>query len=149
MVEYSTIYCRQFLQGECRAHIWRCMECQFPKCKLCDAGPESPVMFNHLEKDGSWYCLLHRYPPCSVCRITPRPETAMQSKMKFKDWTCEGCRRAQKTAQHRPHHRQPVLPAPLRKASRKWLHSRPRQHLPTRPRDEGGIAARNVSSSSQ
>ena len=90
--EYSTIYCRQFLQGERRAHIWRCMECQFPKCKLCDDRPDSPVMFNHVEADGSWYCLLHRYPPCCVCRVTPRPESAMVSKMKFKDWTCDACK---------------------------------------------------------
>ena len=37
ITEYSTIYCRQFLQGERRAHIWRCMDCQYPKCKLCSA----------------------------------------------------------------------------------------------------------------
>ena len=72
------------------------------KMQLCDAKPESPVMFNHVEKDGSWYCLLHRYPPCSVCRITPRPESAMHSKMKFKDWTCEACRHTQKAEQTTP-----------------------------------------------
>ena len=59
-------------------------------------------MFNHVEKDGSWYCLLHRYPPCCVCRTTPRPESAMQSKMKFKDWTCESCRNAQKAGHTTP-----------------------------------------------
>ena len=96
ILEYSTIYCRQFLQGERRAHIWRCVECQFPKCQMCDARPDSPVMFNHVEPDGSWYCLLHRYPPCCVCRVVARPESAMTSKMKFKDWTCDTCKHSQK-----------------------------------------------------
>ena len=99
ILDYSPIYCRQFLQDERRAHIWRCMACQFPKCKLCDARPESPVMLNHVEADGSWYCLLHRYPPCCVCRVTPRPASAMVSKKKFKDWTCDGCRDVDKEGQ--------------------------------------------------
>ena len=92
ILAYSPIYCRQFIQGERRAHIWRCTDCQFPKCKLCDARPEIPVSHNHVEADGSWYCLQHRYPPCCVCRKTPRPATAMHSKLKFKDWTCAACK---------------------------------------------------------
>ena len=53
-------------------------------------------MLNHVEADGSWYCLLHRYPPCCVCRVTPRPESAMASKMKFKDGPCDPCKHLQK-----------------------------------------------------
>ena len=91
-MEYSAICCRQFLQGERRAHVWKCVECQFPKCKLCDARPEMPVSHNHVEADGSWYCLMHRYPPCHICRVTARPVGAMLSKMKFTDWTCPECK---------------------------------------------------------
>ena len=65
----------------------------------CDARPESPVMFNHVEADGSWYCLLHRNPPCCVCRVTLRPESAMLSRMKFKDWTCDPCKHLQTRVQ--------------------------------------------------
>ena len=76
-----------------RAHVWRCVECQYPKCKLCDARPEMPVSHNHMEADGSWYCLMHRYPPCHICRITPRPASTMHgSKRRFADWTCPECK---------------------------------------------------------
>ena len=92
ILAYSAICCRQFIQGDRRAHIWRCTDCQFPKCKLCDARPEMPVSHNHVEADGSWYCLMHRYPPCHVCRVTPRPAWAMHSKLKFSDWTCSKCK---------------------------------------------------------
>ena len=91
LLAYSAICCRQFLQGERRAHMWRCMDCQFPKCKLCDARPEMAVSANHMESDGSWYCMLHRYPPCRVCRITPRSEGAIKSQIKFRDWVCATC----------------------------------------------------------
>jgi len=92
ILDYSAICCRQFMQCDRRAHIWRCSECQFPKCKLCDARPEVPVSPNHVSEDGSWYCLTHRYPPCHVCRLTPRPPSGMHSKMRFRDWTCGTCK---------------------------------------------------------
>ena len=91
ILNFSNIFCRQFLQGERREHTARCQECQYPKCQMCDTRPEEPVNFAALERDGSWYCRFHRYPPCCVCRTTPRDTSACHSKMKFKSWTCVDC----------------------------------------------------------
>ena len=55
LLDYSASCCRQLLQRERRTHAWRCVDCQYPECKLCDARPEMPVSHNHVEADGSWY----------------------------------------------------------------------------------------------
>ena len=87
LTEYSAIACKQHLLGERRAHLYKCYECQFPRCKHCEQRPEKPVSPNHLTADGSWLCQMHRYPPCSVCK-KPKPATA---KHRFARWTCSDC----------------------------------------------------------
>ena len=88
---YSAVVCKQFLQGVNGGRGFRCNECQFPKCALCDNRPEKAISPNHLEPDGKWYCRKHRYPPCSICRVAERPLGYQKSKVKFKEWICSTC----------------------------------------------------------
>ena len=83
--------CKQLLLGLKQGRGYRCNDCQYPKCALCDNRPEKAVSPNHLEADGSWYCRKHRYPPCSICRVAERPIGYQKSKLKFKEWICSGC----------------------------------------------------------
>ena len=58
-----------------RAHVWRCVECQYPKCKLCDARPEMPVSHNHMEADGS--LVLFDASLSSMSHMSHHPETCL------------------------------------------------------------------------
>ena len=91
ITEYSAIVCKHFLQKQDKTTGYRCNECQFPKCALCDNRPDKAISPNHLEKDGKWYCRKCRYPPCSKCRVTERPPGFQKTKLKFKEWVCADC----------------------------------------------------------
>ena len=74
-----------------RQDVWRCYECQYPKCVKCaasgkDTRPMYAVPHNALV-DGQYYCLDCRYPPCKCGARRQNPG----GRNRFKEYTCDRC----------------------------------------------------------
>ena len=71
----------------CRKHsTWRCLECDFPPCKICRAKPDIP-------KTAPYICERCLFPPCKCG--AQRPSSTKYRCTNMKTWTCSKCREEQ------------------------------------------------------
>ena len=75
-----------FARQRCRNYAtWRCLDCDFPPCLLCNAKPEIP-------KKAPYICEPCLYPPCKCGAERPRSTKYRSTNEKMQTWTCSKCR---------------------------------------------------------
>ena len=97
---FSPILLRRYLEGcgyrstqgsRIYDDVWKCYECQYPRCKGCGvrseyAGPSKECYTG----DGKYICPVCRRPPCVVCRKS-RPMSSKYVVERMPNWMCDIC----------------------------------------------------------